>query len=269
MKKISKTILSLALTVSCIGVFSSNVINAESSSSTNIISPMGDPDNPYFPLNWDWPTTNTNVTQLYGGSEPHKGIDIGVKLQSVTAVESGVVMGSGQYTLVSGYTSAIKYVTIKHDQKDPNGNNLIARYLHLDSFSVNTGNTVSKGQQIGISGNTGAKKTGTNTPDNYHLHFDVNNGNTMTPTFSQTINPKLFWPYFVSGFQTFSLEPDNHEVDELSNPDYFIDQLLINYVGQDAFEKWMADISVTDHSLTNFKKKFHLKDEKVADLLKV
>lgn len=109
---------------------------------TNIISPMVDPDDPYSILRWSSPVGNFDLSQRYGGSEPHKGVDFRVYKVDVYPTASGSVMGAGQYTKDADYTTAIKYVTIKHDDLDPNGNNLITRYL--DSFSVKTGNKVTK-----------------------------------------------------------------------------------------------------------------------------
>ena len=61
-------------------------------------------------------------------------------------------------------------VTILHAAAAPGGQRFCTRYLHLNSSKVNvrSGQTVSAGQQIAWSGNTG---TGT-----IHLHFDVKVG---------------------------------------------------------------------------------------------
>ena len=46
------------------------------------------------------------------------------------------------------------------------GNGLYTRYLHLDSLSVSVGQQVTKGQKLGVMGNTGNSFGA-------HLHFDV------------------------------------------------------------------------------------------------
>ena len=44
-------------------------------------------------------------------------------------------------------------------------NRYTSHYAHLNSFSVSSGQTITKGNSIGVSGNTGV--------GNYHLHFHV------------------------------------------------------------------------------------------------
>lgn len=56
------------------------------------------------------------------------------------------------------------------------------RFLHLDSFKVNIGDKVKKGQLIGYTGNTGGVAA--------HLHWDVRKQNTKwTDSFSNYYNP--------------------------------------------------------------------------------
>ena len=57
-------------------------------------------------------------------------------------------------------------------------NNLYTCYGHLSSYNVSAGQTVSRGQQIAISGNTGV----TTGP---HLHFEVR----LNGTSSSKVNP--------------------------------------------------------------------------------
>ncbi|MGQ7280613.1 M23 family metallopeptidase [Brevibacillus thermoruber] len=239
--------------------------NAAFSKSADVV-PMYDPDNPYAPLGWRWPTTSYTITGEYGeyrSDGRHKGIDIGVKLKPVYAVADGQVVGVGTYT-----SPRIKYVTIKHDDKDPNGNNLITRYLHLNDYYVSKYDYVSRGEEIAESGNTGAP--GEEDGRGYHLHFDVNNGNDTTPDYSDTINPKYFWPnQFRSLMADESEHSDHIEIDfKYDNPEYFIDQILIDYVGEDKFNQWMDENNPEDRTLTNFKKHFNVTDKDIEKLNK-
>lgn len=94
-----------------------------------------------------------------GASTNHGAIDIGVSYQPVYAAESGVVV-MAQY--VSGYGN---FIMIWHKSKGE----LYTCYGHLSQYCVSAGNTVSRGQQIAVSGNTGIS-TGP------HLHFEVRSG---------------------------------------------------------------------------------------------
>ena len=85
----------------------------------------------------------------------HAGVDIGVPVgTSVIAVKSGTVEAVG-YDSDYGY-----YVLIDH------GNGLKTRYAHNKTNTVSKGQTVSAGQLIALSGNSG-RSTGP------HLHFEV------------------------------------------------------------------------------------------------
>lgn len=93
---------------------------------------------------------------ISGAKASLKGIDIGIPTgSSVLATYSGVVK------FVGSTSARGKYVVIYHDDID-----LVSVYQHLSSYSVKAGQTVSKGQVIAKSGNTG-KSTGP------HLHFEL------------------------------------------------------------------------------------------------
>lgn len=94
----------------------------------------------------------------------HYGIDIRApKETSIVAADGGKVV------TVTSHSTYGKYVEIDH------GNGYMTRYAHLNSFSVNVGDLVFKGQKIGGVGITG-RATG------YHLHLEVlNNGNNENP----------------------------------------------------------------------------------------
>lgn len=99
----------------------------------------------YYPgghRGWDISTTGG-----YGAGSP------------VIAVEGGVIVGAGYQLDDWSYGNA---VTIQHTS------GLCTRYAHLSSICVNAGQKVSKGQQIGVEGNTGNSQ-GT------HLHIEFLN----------------------------------------------------------------------------------------------
>ena len=100
-----------------------------------------------------WPVSGY-ITQRY--SEVHPAADIGVREgSSVKAADSGYVAVVGRSD--TGYG---RYVLIDH------GNGFQTLYAHLSVIYVEIGQSVGKGQTIGLSGNTG-KSTGP------HLHFEI------------------------------------------------------------------------------------------------
>lgn len=95
----------------------------------------------------------------------HKGIDLATGNYNIPiyAAEAGEVTVAGE----SG--SAGNWIRIDH------GNGLVTKYMHNDKIYVKAGQTVEKGQQIGLSGSTG-DSTGN------HLHFQVEeNGVAVNP----------------------------------------------------------------------------------------
>ena len=113
-----------------------------------------------------WPAVGGTITSKQGerwGSY-HKGIDIaGVKDKTIRTVDNGKITAAGTR---SGYGNQ---VTVSHN------NGLKTTYSHLASISVSVGDTVQKGDKIGVMGTTG-KSTG------IHLHFEVyKNGELENP----------------------------------------------------------------------------------------
>ena len=123
------------------------------------------------------------ITQNYGGSNNHYGIDFDVTedkkvyANSKGKVES-VQTGKSNAPGSTGMASYGNMVLIKH----PNG--MKTRYAHLEEVLVEKGDEVEAGDQIGIQGDTG-NSTGT------HLHYEVydKNGN--------RINPKNYYNNYV------------------------------------------------------------------------
>lgn len=114
------------------------------------------------------------VTQYYGGSNSHGGIDFGVYYGApITASMSGTVI----YAYNDGYFSKSDlrwtygtYVVIDH------GNGYLTYYAHLKSKTVSVGDKVSQGDIIGYSGNTGRVSPSPTKSDPYagtHLHFEI------------------------------------------------------------------------------------------------
>ncbi|GAB6154244.1 M23 family metallopeptidase [Desulfosporosinus burensis] len=112
-----------------------------------------------------WPFRG-RITSYYGyrGSEFHTGLDIdGDKGDPFVASGSGTVVSAGWN---GNYGNTI---LIDH------GNGVMTRYAHASKLLVSAGNSVSKGQTIGLVGSTG-RSSGS------HLHLEVIiNGSQVNP----------------------------------------------------------------------------------------
>src|SRR5436189_413038 len=101
----------------------------------------------------------------------HEGIDIrsvhrdanGEPLDEVRAIADGQVV---HVSVVPGYSNYGKYVVIEHRW---DGSNYYSLYGHLSSVAVQPGETVKRGQRIGVMGYTG---TGLNR-ERAHLHLEL------------------------------------------------------------------------------------------------
>lgn len=113
-----------------------------------------------------WPIVG-RITSAYGRRHGgrHTGLDIdGYKGEPVGAAASGVVTSAGWG---GGYG---KMVVIKHN------NGLVTRYAHLSKIEVSVGQSVDRGDLVGLVGSTG-HSTGS------HLHFEViSGGSFQNPT---------------------------------------------------------------------------------------
>lgn len=158
----------------------------------------GGGNNQYFSGIFVWPTTSSYITAGFGWYSPggystwHSGTDIGVSRGTqVMAAASGTVITAltvtsdpnGPYTsagykdhsfsAANGYGYG-NYIMIDHGVGS-DGNRLYTLYGHLSSVAVSPGQTVSQGQIIGYSGNTGNSYGA-------HLHFEVRvNGSAVNP----------------------------------------------------------------------------------------
>ncbi|NLC48540.1 MAG: M23 family metallopeptidase [Tenericutes bacterium] len=123
---------------------------------------------------WAWPTSKPyrisssygyRVHPVYGGGHFHYGVDItGTPNKNIYAIQSGKVIAA-DYNSSMGY-----YTKIDHQ------NGYVSTYMHFAKKAlVSVGETVEKGQLIGIMGSTGAS-TGR------HLDFRIQkNGQFMNP----------------------------------------------------------------------------------------
>lgn len=114
------------------------------------------------PPTYIWPCYGTissyfgsRTAPTAGASTNHKGIDIAV------STGTSVMATSGGTVTMAGWQSGYGYVVyIDH------GNGVVSRYGHLSKILVSVGQTVSQGDVIARSGNTG-NSTGP------HLHFEI------------------------------------------------------------------------------------------------
>ncbi len=114
------------------------------------------------------------ITQYYGGSNNHLGIDIVGKnytIDTVLAHTEGTVIytqtGQSNNQGSTGNASYGNFVKINH------GSGWFTLYAHLDRVNVKVGDKVTKGQVIGYMGNTGNSYGA-------HLHFEVYKNNART-----------------------------------------------------------------------------------------
>ena len=99
-----------------------------------------------------------------GRVTPHNGTDFA--MSTGTPVLS---TGDGVVTRVENHPFAGKYIEIQH------GSRFTTRYMHLDRILVRNGQSVNRGDRIGLSGATG-RVTGP------HLHFELHvNGRPVDP----------------------------------------------------------------------------------------
>lgn len=102
----------------------------------------------------------------------HSDLDLKARYEEVYSMLPGVVTAT-KYSQNGGY-----YITVNHGS-------CVCSYLHLSKLAVKTGEHVSAGQKIAISGNTGKRTTGP------HLHISCRLGNEKG---------KYFNPMLILGF---------------------------------------------------------------------
>lgn len=136
----------------------------------------------YTVTGWCFPVGGCSYANINNKFFPsyakHTGVDIniGVIGKPVLAVADGrVIISTAKRNKNGLYVSYGEYIAIQH--QDPNAGMLVTYYCHMspNSRTVNAGDNVIAGQQIGVVGSTG-NSTGP------HLHFEVRkNGAILNP----------------------------------------------------------------------------------------
>lgn len=114
---------------------------------------------------WTWPSSATRINSGFGPrvnpitgavGQVHRGVDIGApEGTEVLATEAGLVTFA-QWTDSSGNTIEVVHA-----------HGWTSRYAHLSRLDVSAGQTVLRGESMGLSGSTGRLSTGP------HLHFEL------------------------------------------------------------------------------------------------
>lgn len=127
-------------------------------------NPLPSPIAPPQPVSW--PVTG-RITSAFGAPRPggaHSGLDIAVPVGTP-------VMSPGQGTVIAAGRDARSGNYVKVDY----GNGVVMSYAHLSSVGVSKGDTISAGQRLGLSGDTG-RGSGP------HLHWRaIVNGRNVDP----------------------------------------------------------------------------------------
>lgn len=110
----------------------------------------------------------------------HSGIDLGIPIGTpVSSSTDGIVKTVNYPKTTDSESSQSTGIFVAVESKDEEMGGVITRYLHLSDAYVIPGQTVRKGQIIGLSGNTG-RSTGP------HLHYE------MIPDGTEAIDPTPF-----------------------------------------------------------------------------
>ena len=126
-------------------------------------------------VQFDWPVDQARLTRGFFAKSakkkrPHWGLDLANKKNTpIMASTEGKVIYTG-----TGFHGYGKLIVIEH------GADWATLYGHLNKILVKEGQTVSRGDQIGLMGRTGHA-------DGNHLHFEIRH-------FRQPVNPLAFLP---------------------------------------------------------------------------
>lgn len=109
-------------------------------------------------------------------SQAHLGVDWRARYIPLYAPKSGKVIKTIANAPAGGNTMYFQ----------PNGETTVIRWLHLDKFLVGPGVSVSEGEQLAVTGNTGKS-------DLPHLHEDIWPKGQVTLHFGDTTNPHNYY----------------------------------------------------------------------------
>ena len=108
------------------------------------------------------------------GRRPHKGLDFKAYLKPVYASEKGIVVYSGTREGSVSETNYGETIVIDHaPELGADNRHIYTLYAHLDKRSAYRGQRVSKGETVGISGNSGTVAYYKKLNQSFHLHFEV------------------------------------------------------------------------------------------------
>lgn len=109
---------------------------------------------------------------VFGNRRNHYGFDITAKPGStVVAVADGTVLGIYKDTDSIGSTGYGNYIIIRHKNKH-NEMTVYTLYAHLSKVTVSAGQSISQGEQVALSGNTGGSRI-----PHLHLEFRLGSNN--------------------------------------------------------------------------------------------
>ncbi|MCL2611423.1 MAG: M23 family metallopeptidase [Defluviitaleaceae bacterium] len=155
-----------------------------------------------FDTEWGYPV-NFNTATIFGAissgfgsrvrngvNENHRGLDFGASTVSnldILAVNDGIVV----YSSTGGGFGYV--VVIQHTEQ-----NKTTLYSHLASISVSNEQTVTRGQKIGVMGNTTADRAGgaarVDANMAVHLHFELSHGlNSYAEHIGKQVDPTILW----------------------------------------------------------------------------
>ncbi|HPH79111.1 MAG TPA: peptidoglycan DD-metalloendopeptidase family protein, partial [bacterium] len=109
----------------------------------------------------------------YGFGFPHTGVDL-------AAAQGTPVYAAADGVVIVAYDSGgggLSYIAIQH------ANGLMTKYLHVSEIFVSTGQYVSRGEAVGLSGGSPGTHGAGYFTTGAHLHFEIDdtNGNSVNP----------------------------------------------------------------------------------------
>jgi murein DD-endopeptidase MepM/ murein hydrolase activator NlpD len=155
-----------------------------------------------------WTTTSENIEIEYVDNRTRKSFTriekVKVPKDEVYAILDGKVVVENTDPKKSGYG---KYVVLEHQWAD--GTTFLSMYCHLSQIEVDRGETITRGTQIGMMGqtssNAGGRKFLKAIP---HMHFEV--GRVINENFASTKTSQGLYPINFSGkYDPRNMQPYN------------------------------------------------------------